>query len=163
MICCVTGHRPDGFPFSRSPNDPNYAKYRETLSQTVEGLIRQGYTHFITGMADGADQDFARIVLQYKSNHPHILLEAALPYPNNAAKHISAAAKERAEIQEKCDVVTAVSPAYHRGCMQKRNVYMVNKADLVLAIWSGVEKGGTWNTIRYARQKGKNIRYIQLT
>ena len=163
MICCVTGHRPDGFPFTRSPSDPNYVKYTETLSQTVEDLIRQGYTHFITGMAEGADLDFARIILQHKSNHPHILLEAALPYTTHAAKHISTATRERAEIQETCDMVTAVSPAYHRGCMQKRNVYMVDKADLVLAIWSGIEKGGTWNTIRYARQKGKNIRYMLLT
>ena len=39
---------------------------------------------------------------------------------------------------------------------------MVDRSDLVLAVWNGKEQGGTWNTIRYARLKGKEIRYIML-
>lgn len=39
---------------------------------------------------------------------------------------------------------------------------MVDHSLLVLAIWNGMEKGGTWNTIRYARQKEKAIQYIRL-
>ncbi len=46
--------------------------------------------------------------------------------------------------------------------MQKRNEYMVDKSNLVLAIWNGDKSGGTWNTIKYAMKKGKNIRYIML-
>ena len=46
--------------------------------------------------------------------------------------------------------------------MQKRNMYMVDRADLVLAIWNGEEKGGTWNTIRYARKKEKALQYSML-
>ena len=162
MICCVTGHRPDGFPFDRIETDPNYMEYMETLSQIIEELIQSGYNHFITGMAEGADLDFAHLVLQHRKNHPHIRLEAALPYPIRAAKHIRITSQERSSILEQCDSVQEVSPAYHRGCMQKRNMFMVDKADLVLAIWNGTEKGGTWNTIRYARQKNKSIRYIYL-
>ncbi len=162
MICCVTGHRPEGFPFSRSEADPGYVEYMETLSKTIEDLIRNGYDHFVTGMAEGADLDFARLVLRHKEKYPHILLEAALPYPSRSAKYIRETTKERASILEQCDLAQEVSPAYHRGCMQKRNVYMVDKADMVLAIWNGTEKGGTWNTIRYARQKGRNIQYLHL-
>lgn len=33
-------------------------------------------------------------------------------------------------------------------------------ADIVLAVWDGKEWGGTWNTIKYARDKGKEIRYF---
>ena len=33
-------------------------------------------------------------------------------------------------------------------------------ADIVLAVWDGKEWGGTWNTIKYARDKGREIRYF---
>lgn len=162
MICCVTGHRPDGFPFTRNQDDQSYAKYMNTLSETIEELIQDGYSHFITGMAEGADMDFARLVLRHKVHYPHILLEAALPYPVQSCNHISIAVQDRVALLEHCDKVVEISPAYHRGCMQKRNIYMVDQADLILAIWNGTEKGGTWNTIRYARQKNKPLQYIRL-
>ena len=41
--------------------------------------------------------------------------------------------------------------------MQKRNEYMVDKSDLVIAFWNGEESGGTWNTINYAERKGKQL------
>ena len=162
MICCVTGHRPNGFPFTRSQADRSYAEYMEMLSKTIEELIQNGYSHFITGMAEGADLDFALLVLRHKEIYPHIVLEAALPYPIPSGNHINSAVQERVAILERCDTVQEVSPAYHRGCMQKRNIYMVDKADLILAIWNGTEKGGTWNTIRYAHQQDKPIRFIRL-
>ena len=162
MICCVTGHRPEGFPFSRIEGDHDYSAYMDTLSNCIENLIQNGYDHFITGMAAGADLDFARIVIRYKQKYPHILLEAALPYPDPSEKHITETTREKASILESCDLIQAVSPAYHRGCMQKQNIFMVDKADLVLAVWNGTERGGTWNTIRYARQKERAIQYIRL-
>ena len=70
--------------------------------------------------------------------------------------------QERDDIIRQCDIQTVVSPAYFRGCMQKRNRYMVDNSDIVLAIWNGKETGGTWNTIKYARSKNKEIRYIML-
>ena len=162
MICCVTGHRPEGFPFIRNEAEQKYIEYLTALSITIEALTQEGYDHFITGMAGGADLDFARLVLQHKSTYPHIILEAALPYPNRSHKHIRDTAIERSSVLARCDHVQEVSPSYHQRCMQKRNIFMVNKSDLVLAIWNGTEKGGTWNTIRYARRQGKTIRYVFL-
>jgi uncharacterized phage-like protein YoqJ len=40
--------------------------------------------------------------------------------------------------------------------MQKRNEYMVDKCDKLLAVWNGTT-GGTHNCIKYAKSKGKEI------
>lgn len=155
MICCVTGHRPSGFPFSQ---ESAYTAYHRLLRYTVKQLIDEGYDHFITGMATGVDTDFAYCILSFQDGGAPVTLEAALPYP--LPKRQKAATREA--ILSRCDTVTSVSPYYHGGCMDKRNRYMVDRADLVLAVWNGTKHGGTWNTIQYARKKGKTIRFILL-
>lgn len=40
--------------------------------------------------------------------------------------------------------------------MDKRNRYMVDHADYILAVWNGCPSG-TGNTVRYAHKKGKTI------
>ena len=44
--------------------------------------------------------------------------------------------------------------------MQKRNEYMVDLADVVIAVWDG-SNSGTGNCIKYAQKCGKEI--IQIT
>src|SRR5690349_13971609 len=39
---------------------------------------------------------------------------------------------------------------------QERNKWMVDNADMVLAVWDGTT-GGTFNAVKYARDEGKRI------
>ncbi len=171
MTCCVTGHRPKGFPFLYGASDlliddPRdcflFSKYKETLEKKIERLINEGYTHFITGMADGADLDFAECVINNQKLSGGIILEAALPSPTNIKKLLDGNRIEKADILSKTNLIHTVSDHYYNGCMQKRNRYMVNKSDLVFAVWNGEKKGGTWDTIRYAIKQNKPIRYLML-
>lgn len=44
--------------------------------------------------------------------------------------------------------------------MQKRNEYMVDLADRVIAVWDG-SKGGTATCVKYAEKVGKEIIRIE--
>lgn len=162
MICCVTGHRPNGFPFPYDKNDLLYRTYINVLEDTVEDLIYDGYTHFISGMAAGVDLDLASAVSACSCNFEDLILESALPYPWELPQKMTKIDDDRYFLLQCCQIKTVVSPKYFRGCMQKRNRYMVDKSDLVLAVWNGEERGGTWYTINYAIKKGKPIKYIML-
>lgn len=162
MICCVTGHRSAGFPFSRDSYTEPYQRYIQTLEDEILSLINQGCKHFITGMAEGADLDFAQAIILQQKKHPDIVLEAAYPYPPQPAKEWTKYQERREWVNEHIKLNYVVSDHYYRGCMQKRNRYMVDKADVVLAIWNGKQSGGTWNTIKYAQSKNKPIKFIML-
>ena len=160
MICCVTGHRPSRFPFPRTEENSDFIRYLSELNKTIEQLINYGFDHFISGMADGADLDFAHCILGFQQRGHKITLEGALPYPIKDIEYQTADIRKK--LIGRCDSVTVVSDHYFRGCMHKRNRYMVDKAELVLAIWNRESKGGTWSTIEYATARKKEIRYIYL-
>ncbi len=162
MTCCVTGHRSEKFPFSRG-NDYMMGLYNRQLDREIGRLIDEGYHHFISGMAEGADLDFAVKILYARSiEGANITFEGALPFQPSPFERKTEYTILRDQLLPMCDRVTTVSPSYDKFCYQKRNIYMVDHSDLVLAIWNGVRSGGTWNTIRYATQCGKPIRYIML-
>ncbi len=172
MICCVTGHRPKGFPFKYNAADPFiddprecflFSEYKEMLEKEVESLVNEGYTHFITGMADGADLDFAECVMRNRIYHENIILEADMPYPTDVKKLMDGNKVRKSHILSNVNLIHNVSNRYYNGCMQKRNRYMVDRSDLVFAIWNGEEKGGTWDTIQYARKQNKPIRFLMLS
>lgn len=165
MVCCVTGHRPKGFPFPYSRPSLSLSRYRAALIDTVDELIRTGYTHFITGMALGADLDFAEAVLALKRQYEGrftVTLEAAIPCPDQCKKWKSEDVARYQKILAACDESRVLSPYYTPGCMHQRNEYMVDKADLVFGIWNGKLEGGTWSTLCYAKKKNKPIRLLRL-
>ena len=43
--------------------------------------------------------------------------------------------------------------------MDKRNRYMVDQADVLIAVWDG-SPSGTGKTVRYAHQQGKSVTVI---
>jgi len=164
MICCVTGNRPQKFPFEYSQSCEQFQSYILKLTQTVNDYVANGFDHFIVGMALGVDLDFAEAVIKSKQNFLHkIVLEAAIPCCTQT-KFWSDEDKSRYNmILTHCDIVNVISETYTRWCMSKRNKYMVDKADHVIAVWNGQQKGGTWNTIKYVEKCNKPLEYIMLT
>ena len=57
----------------------------------------------------------------------------------------------------KADIFKLVSEEFYKPwLMQKRNEYMVDLADKVIAVWDG-SKSGTGNCVKYAEKCGKEI------
>ena len=88
--------------------------------------------------------------------YPYITLESAIPCETQAVKWSVAARERYYNIAAKCDKETMLQREYTPGCMEKRNQYMVDHADYILAVWNG-RPSGTGNTVRYAQKKGKFV------
>ena len=57
------------------------------------------------------------------------------------------------------DITTCISHEYTRSCMFRRNRYLVDNADLLLAAFDG-KPGGTAMTVSYAQEMGIPIQTI---
>jgi uncharacterized phage-like protein YoqJ len=137
--CCVTGHRD-------IPADET-AHVKKVLRREIEKAVNDGFTVFLSGFADGVDQYFAEIVLELQSKNPGLKLIAALPY----RKRLDA-----------CAEVIVIQEEYKPNVYAKRNRYMVEHSDRVIAVYDGREKGGTVKTIRFAHQFRKELREIPI-
>ncbi|MBQ3108089.1 MAG: DUF1273 family protein [Clostridia bacterium] len=149
---CFTGHRPDKLPWGNDEHAPECRTFRLRLMAAVYHAVEEGYTRFLTGMAEGIDLMAAEIVLTLREAKPEIQLECALPYRKNGSARFQ-------RILQQADTVTTVSENYHSACMRMRNRYMVDQSDMVLAVYNG-SSGGTKQTIEYARTQGKKVQVL---
>ena len=118
--CCLTGHRPKGFPWDYADKDcMEHKSYLALLREKVVELISKGYSHFISGGALGADSDFAEIVIDLrKSAYPDITFEIAVPCPNQDLKWRSEDKRRYKKIFKAADSVNVISEKYSDFCMQ---------------------------------------------
>ena len=154
--CTFTGHRAEKLPWGYNENDPRCRRLKRTLYDTLEAVYESGFHRFICGMAEGCDLYFAETVLALKSTYPHITLEAAIPCPSQADGWSERQKARYRDILARCDYETMVQQSYTPGCMQRRNRYMVDHSDLLIAVHDGLP-GGTRYTIEYALRRGVNI------
>lgn len=124
--------------------------------------------HFISGGALGTDLLAFVTIEIIKEMHPQfkIINELAVPFKGYEEKWSDDWKLKLSTILTKANKVTLVSEiekyksnnAFQQ--LNKRNEYMIDESDLVIAVWDSIEKGGTWNAIRYARKHNKEIKYI---
>ncbi len=158
--CCFTGHRPQSLPFGFNENDARCAALKKALREQIIHLIeKENVTHFISGMAIGIDMYAAEIVLGLKASYPGITLESAIPCENQAEKWTEEQRDRYFDIAAKCDKETLIQHHYTADCMHKRNHYMVDQADFIIAVWDG-RPSGTGKTVQYAQRQGKPVTII---
>ena len=159
--CCFTGSRPEGFPWHEDESDARCEKLKKEIEESVRELIAGGYTRFISGVARGADIYCAEIVAELKKEFAGISLECAVPCPEQARGWSAEWTTRRENILSVAERVTVLCEHYTNFCMGKRNAYMVDSSDFVIAVWGGQTSGGTYNTILKARRANKPMKIIR--
>ena len=172
----VTGHRPNklwGYDMNQIP----YDLLREAIGNVLLDLMLKEFREhqvvkfrLINGMALGVDQIFCEESIylrdkraRYFNSYVRIIVEAAVPCYGQEAKFPKEAQAAYENLLSQCDDVTIVTRApYLPAVMQRRNVYMVDKANALIAVWDG-QKGGTANCVKYAKHKGIPIIQIDPT
>ena len=147
--CCFTGHRPDKMNLGEKEIKP-------LLEKAIDEAIGDGYVTFITGMAMGTDIWAAEIVLQRKKTNKALHLICAVPHPGLESRRSTIEKMRFNKIIKKADIVKEINSHYFTGCYQVRNEWMVDRSNLVIAVFNG-QKSGTKNTVDYAKRKGVNV------
>lgn len=159
--CSFTGHRPEKLPWGFDEKDPRCIHLKERLRRAVEQAYEDGFRHFITGMARGTDQYFAQIVLELREQRSDVTVEAAIPCEEQAARWKEYEREQYFDLVGRCDLETMVQRQYDKGCMQRRNRYMVDRSARLIAAYDGM-LGGTMYTIHYAMKQGVDVVIIDL-
>lgn len=156
MVIAVTGHRPQKL-WGYDMNDKRYVRMTEAIKQY---LIKNECTEAIQGMALGVDQLFAKAVLDLKAEGHNIRLVGAIPFKGQESRWNMKAQSYYQYLLKHCDEICVVGDLFPKlkipVLMQKRNEWMVDRAESILAIWNG-DRSGTGNCVNYARKKKKPI------
>ncbi len=147
-----TGHRPNKFGGFNEPNpvrDALKASLRETLTYYK---TEHPDLLCISGMALGFDQWAAEICIELS-----IPFTAAVPFAGQESKWpASSQGPYRALCSRAFNVHIVCEGGYAPWKMQRRNEWMIDHADLVIAAWNGTP-GGTENAVDYAHSKKKPV------
>lgn len=154
---CFTGHRPSktgGY----NPNNPLMQRIVEATTWKIWDAYRAGYRTFISGFAQGFDQEAAKLIIRLRSKYPEVRLIAAVPHEDQARPWPHAAELRWRNLLEQADEVHIVCEGgtFYNWMLQKRNEWMVDRSSLVIAAWDGSE-GGTRNCLRYAYAKNVGV------
>ncbi|MEQ2455710.1 SLOG family protein [Flavonifractor hominis] len=154
--CSFTGHRPEKLPWRENEQDPRCLALKARLVKAVEQAYDEGVRHFLCGMARGADFYFCEAVLELRRKCAGVTLEAVIPCEEQAAHWRERDRERYFSLVERCDRETMIQRHYDRGCMLRRNRYLVDHAGMLIAVYDGM-LGGTMYTISYAMKQGRKI------
>ena len=143
--CCFSGHRPEKLNVLED-------EVKKWLIGQIDQAIADGYKTFITGCAMGVDIWAGQIVLQKKEQNSDLHLIAATPWPGFASRWSNEWKRQYNDLIHKADWVVNVSDHYDDGVFTKRNNWMCDHSNRVIAFYNGAP-GGTRNMLAYAETK----------
>ena len=150
----VTGHRPSKLRWGYDYNHPYWLAVKKLVKQF---LLYVKCSDLYTGMALGFDTVCALAVLELRQEGYAINLHCAIPCQGHSSKWPDISVRLYDKILHEAQEVIIVTDApYKPYLMQKRNEYIVDRVEKMLALFDGSD-GGTGNCVKYARKVDKPV------
>lgn len=151
MICSVIG----GFGVISDHCNPYFREYMVTLVNTVNEIIALGYNTFMSEIVNECDRSFFDVINAFRRQIGNVYIEGGVPY------QCKSQATLQEELEKECNKVHRISEIVaKRANANISHKYMIDISDATLFIWNGKKQGDIWNEIKYAREIGKQIFYI---
>lgn len=157
MRIAITGHRPNKLGNDYDLTSPLVKDIKNKIQHIITQSNQSGSNlELITGMALGIDTLFSLLAIENK-----IPFIAAIPCKDQEKMWVQKSKDLYQSILKNklCSIQMVSFKEYDLECMNKRNEWMVDNCDLLIAVWDGTS-GGTKNCINYAVKKKKQIIYI---
>lgn len=160
LTCAITGYRPSRFRFKYNENNTDCKRLKRRIKEQLVALYEKGVYHFIVGGALGVDMWAGEILLAMKEKQEfsEIRITMALPFEGYDANWDQKSKARNTRIRNSAEVLVIgkepETPSY-----TKRNHFMVDHADVVLAVYDNDRKirSGTAMTVHYAERKKKPV------
>lgn len=154
----ITGHRNQRLGLPEDETDEKWTPIQLWIIDELSKFIKtcadnNELLDLYTGMASGSDIAFAiaGVSMHYINS---IKLHCILPCKDYNSSH-----KYYKFLKLKATEWVELSDKFYKGCDNVRDQYIVDKCDVLLAIWDGNKSGGVWSTICKAQKAGKRIVY----
>lgn len=161
--CAITGHRPGRFRWKGNEDSADCKRLKRRLWEQLVFLYERGVRCFYVGGAQGVDQWAGVCLLWMKKQQEYadVELMVALPFEGHDAGWDEQSRRRlRALTAQSTETVVVVGKGEPpTACYRKRNYYMVDHADCLLAVYDNSRnlRSGTGMTVNYARRKGLPI------
>ena len=133
-----------------------------TFEQCVDAVEFGFSSIMIDGSALPFEENVAltRRTVDYAHRHG-VTVEAAIPCEEQAERWRERDRDRYFALVKACDYETMVQHHYDKGCMLRRNRYMVDRSSMLIAAYDGM-LGGTMYTLSYAMKKGLEIITLEI-
>lgn len=166
LTCAITGHRPNRFKWKYNENNNGCKRLKKRMRDQFVLLYEKGVRQFWVGGALGVDMWAGEILLRLKEQpeYSEIKLMVALPFEGHDAGWDERNKNRLVFLIRHSEKVVVVG---EKGQIpeknyRRRNEYMVDQADCLLAVYDNDRsiRSGTGMTVNYAQKKKLSIYFI---
>lgn len=127
---------------------------KKQLRQIIIEQYKQGVKNYFCGMAVGFDLLAAEIIVSLKDKCPALSLVAVIPFRGQTERWNTQNQARYRAVLGKADEVIVLAENYYKGCLLRRNDFMLAHVGRLISYFDGEPKGGTYYTFQKAKTKG---------